>query len=218
MRPSKIAARSVLMAACAVLLSATWMAADTLAAGRTAIVEDISTSRAGIVALDILTDGQKIDLPAGARLVVDYVESCLRETITGGHVTIGLRESKVTGGTVQRETMQCPQPVKTETAAGPQPPLSFRGAVKPKPALTILYTSPVIMLMTPGDAVIERIDHPETSRSFRVETLVDLAKQQIFLTPGGVYKLSANAMELIFRVSPDAMQGGGPLLARLLRL
>lgn len=194
---------------------------EAAAATPVAIVEDASGHEAGVAPYDLLREGQTIDLPAGVSLTIGYFESCSREVIHGGHVVIGRQQSDVMGGgSVKRETLRCPQPARIEPAAAvvaPSPKLNFRGGPKQSPSLVIYYTSPVIMLTNPGEVVIERLDHIETARVFQVDTLLDLAKQQVFLSPGGVYRLSTGGSTMMFQVSPDAMQGGGPLLARLLR-
>lgn len=201
--------------------AALFAAHDAAAVTPVAIVEETSGHEAGVAAYDLLREGQVIDLPAGVSLTIGYFESCTREIIRGGRVVIGRQQSQIAGNPVQRETVRCPQPAKIELAAAvvpPSPRLSFRGGSKQSPSLIIYYTSPVIMLTSPGEVVIERIDHTETAMVFRVDTLLDLAKQQVYLSPGGIYRIGVGTSTMMFQVSPDAMQGGGPLLARLLRL
>jgi len=182
------------------------------------IIEDISGPGAGVAAFDQLHEGERIELPAGTALTLGYFASCTRETIKGGRVVVGREQSTITGGAVRREVLKCPQPANLDIAAAPAPKLKFRGAAKADPSLVIFYTSPVIVLRNPGEVVIERLDHEETARVFAVDKVLDLAKQQVFLSAGGIYRISVGGAELMFRVSPEAIQGGGPLLARLLRL
>src|SRR5437588_12458930 len=51
-----------------------------------ALVEEIGEPRPGVQFMDYLTSGQMIPLHAGERLVIDYLRSCMRETIVGGVV------------------------------------------------------------------------------------------------------------------------------------
>ena len=44
---------------------------------------------------------------AAGVLVIGYLESCLREVINGGTVTIGQEQSKVVGGSIEREIVEC---------------------------------------------------------------------------------------------------------------
>ncbi len=40
-------------------------------------------------------------------MTLGYLRSCLRETITGGKVTVGLEQSKVAGAKLVRERIEC---------------------------------------------------------------------------------------------------------------
>jgi hypothetical protein len=82
-------------------------AAAGAAAEGVALVEEIGTPHPGIEAMDTLSAGQMIPLRPGERLVLDYLKSCTRETITGGVVSVGAAESIVIGGEVKREKVEC---------------------------------------------------------------------------------------------------------------
>lgn len=191
--------------------------------GPSAIVVDVSDAAVGVAAFDLLRRGERIALPPGTTLTLGYLHSCVEEVIRGGSVVVGHGASDVTGGSVTRETLRCPQPADlgnvTIASASIVPRSLYRSERKARPSLVIFYTAPVIALRSPGEVLLERIDREETPRSFLVEgSFLDLAKQQIFLSAGGVYRLTADGRELMFQVSHDAFQGGGPLLARLLRI
>jgi hypothetical protein len=72
-----------------------------------AIVEAVSNPTTGLRVEDALNVGQMIMLGEGGRLVVTYLRSCTRETITGGVVSVGTESSIVAGGEVQRERVEC---------------------------------------------------------------------------------------------------------------
>src|SRR6516165_11155951 len=55
-----------------------------------AVVESISGNSSGVEFMDYLHLGQVIRLNNRETLVLSYKASCLRETITGGTVTVGL--------------------------------------------------------------------------------------------------------------------------------
>src|SRR5580700_11021164 len=78
-----------------------------LAADPVALVEEVSGTSAGIDFMDYLSAGKILKLGSTDKLVIDYLRSCVRETITGGVVTIGADESRVVGGSVKREKVQC---------------------------------------------------------------------------------------------------------------
>ena len=49
----------------------------------------------------------RLNLAPNGRLVLSYLKSCFRETITGGKVTVGTGWSQVTGGQVDRTQVSC---------------------------------------------------------------------------------------------------------------
>lgn len=193
------------------------------AASPVGLVEEASDAGAGIAAFDYLHKGERIVVPEGTVITLGYFASCIREVIAGGTVIVGADGSEVSGGTVSRDVLKCPKPVDLDrvtvatTAAVPK--LLFRGERKNRPAVVIFYTAPVIALKSPGEVIVERVDREETPRVFAVDgPFLDLAKQQVFLSAGGIYRLTAGGREMLFQVSIEAFEGGGPLFARLLRM
>lgn len=76
--------------------------------GPVALVESIENApQAGVELLDYAYVGQTIDLGSAGVMVLSYLESCGRETITGGTVMVGPGHSTVTGGQMQSETLVC---------------------------------------------------------------------------------------------------------------
>ena len=72
-----------------------------------ALVESTSSNSLGVQPMDYVRAGQIIRLGARDTIVLTYMNSCLRETITGGTITIGLDWSGVQSGEVQRMPGQC---------------------------------------------------------------------------------------------------------------
>jgi hypothetical protein len=93
-------------------------APQALAESLSAIVESIEPPRGDVRSLDLLAAGTVIELQAGDKLVLGYLLSCTRETITGGKVTIGSDQSKVEGGQVERGKISCDGTVDADSAAG----------------------------------------------------------------------------------------------------
>jgi hypothetical protein len=89
-------------------VSSLLIASDPVRAEPTAIVEDARPEVPEAEFLALLEPGQVIELPPGGTLVLGYLRSCTRETITGGTVEIGHSESSVTGGSVDRDAASCP--------------------------------------------------------------------------------------------------------------
>jgi hypothetical protein len=207
------------------------VASPALAGGPVALVEDVTGTPTGVVSMDYLAAGKVIRLGPKDGLVVDYLGSCERETISGGIVTIGTEESSIAGGKVRREKVQCDggKLNLTTEQASQSGTVVFRAAPgKPAEgvvAKTLYGLCPLVDLEGGGRLVIERLDQ----RGDRIEldiaaarllrgTFYDFAKDGRSLVPGGVYRASANGRSIVFRIDPDARPGESPLAGRLLRL
>ena len=193
-------------------------------AGPVAIVEEINSPGAGIQFMDYVDQGQVIRLGAKGELILGYLPSCLRETIRGGTVTIGSRESTILGGRVTRERVECDGGNMQLTPAqrGKSGVMVFRKALrraKPNPAYTIYGTAPVV-LVPPGatEIVIERLDLPAEVLRFKTSgKIVDLAKLGKMLKPRGLYRVRSGTKNVVFRVDAYARPGAEPLIGRLIR-
>src|SRR5229473_7857917 len=80
------------------------VAADPIAV---ALVESASGNSLGVESMDYVRAGQIIRLGPHDTIVLSYMSSCLRETITGGTVTVGSDWSEVQSGEVRRARGQC---------------------------------------------------------------------------------------------------------------
>lgn len=193
-----------------------------------AIVEDLGGKVAGLEVFDFVHPGQTITLPAGAKLVLGYMESCKRETITGaGSVAIGTDHSTVTGARLQTEQLKCAATLALgQGQAGKSGAMVFRGqpgtgrkkADIPEPTAVIVYTAPAFPVDKPGQLIIERLDVQETVLAFDVNgKLFDFGKTGKKLDAGGFYRVELNGRSTVFQISLDAAEGAGPLLLRLVR-
>lgn len=193
-----------------------------------AVVEDLAGKVAGVEVFDFLEPGQTITLPAGARLVLGYMQSCTRETITGaGSVTIGESGSKVAGARLQQEQLKCAAANQLALGqAGKSAAMVFRGqpgsgrkkAEIPQPSAVLMYTAPAFAVAQPGQLTIERLDVAETVQVFQVSgKLFDYGKTGKKLDAGGYYRVELNGKSAVFHISLDAGEGSGPLLLRLVR-
>jgi hypothetical protein len=70
-----------------------------------AVVE--SSNSPSIEDMDYLQAGRIIRLAPHETIVVSYMSSCTKETITGGTVIIGLDQSEVRSGDVRRQAGSC---------------------------------------------------------------------------------------------------------------
>ena len=108
---SRFLARTAGQAQFAALVLAGALAFPSVAAAadpsKVAVVESISGNSSGVEFMDYLHLGQVIRLNNRETLVLSYKASCVRETITGGTVTVGLDRSQVQSGEVRRSVGRC---------------------------------------------------------------------------------------------------------------
>lgn len=200
------------------------------AATPTALVEDVSDGVDGVQPMDYVAAGRTVALKAGQTLTLSYLESCVNETITGGSVTIGARESAVQGGSIDRHTLPCDggklllasnEAGKAGVTVFRSAPIALPGmkAPPPKPDLTLFKTHPVLILSAPGPVTIDRLDVQGIALStVNVPgTTLDTAKTGAGLEPGGLYKISAGQKSFVVKIDEKAAAGGGPALGRLIR-
>lgn len=197
----------------------------------TALVEEVSASGAGVEAFDQVVAGRVIRLPSGTTLVLAYLKSCMRESISGGIVTIGAEQSAVAGGNVQRTRLECPGAAKLRSEqAGQAGAAVFRAPPRPaasnKPEVVIYGASPVLQLPGGGGRLrIERVDQQDAVFVMGVENaqlqrgaFLDLAAHGVSLAAGGLYRIGyGTAPAQLVRVAPRAQPGKGPVLPRLLQ-
>src|ERR1700712_1813940 len=88
-----------------VLVGATGLAA---AQAPVAVVEDVQGKVVGVEFMDYVAPGKVIKLGPAGTVVLGYMKSCRRETITGvGTVIVGAEQSMVHLGDVKASTEQC---------------------------------------------------------------------------------------------------------------
>lgn len=190
----------------------------------TAIVEEVSGPASSVQKMDILEEGRVIELGEGATLTLGYLRSCIRETITGGKVTVGLDGSTVENGKRDSEEVDCDggQVIKPNKLGDEVAGAVFRKGASnrkklPKPRWTLYGTDPVLRLSKPTKRiVIERLDkeiHGLVDLAVN-GMLVDLSKAGVRLDPGGLYSISDGSATYILKVSPLAVPEAS-LLSRL---
>lgn len=190
-----------------------------------AIVEDADAGRTDLGLFEMLQSGRQIDLRNGERLVLGYLGSCIRETVTGGKVVIGAKESTVTGGQVSREKVECAggQVGLDKSSKGKAGVVVFRNSPKKKsvkPKLVVSRdVSPILrMTATTARVSLQRLDQAEPARLVKISgNVLDLRAAGIALAPGGRYEALAGARRVRIEISPDAGADAG-LLGRLVIL
>jgi hypothetical protein len=196
-----------------------------------AVVEDVTGKVAGVEFMDYVPAGKVIKLGAKGSIVLGYMKSCWRETITGGTVLVGTDESMVQGGSVERVKIDCDTKQLDLTAAQANQSAAtvFRSMTPDQraatpPQITLYGVSPVIEIKGRGPLVVERLDQPGERYEAEVgaKSLVrgkfyDFAKTQRALTPGGTYLARLGARQIVFKIDPRALPGAAPIAGRLLR-
>ena len=100
--PSQV--RLALLAIAGAMVLASAAAADPV---EVALLERVSSNSVSGDLMEYVRAGQIIRLGPRETIVLSYMSSCLRETITGGTVTVGKDWSEVQSGKVQRLRGQC---------------------------------------------------------------------------------------------------------------
>lgn len=197
-----------------------------------AVVEDVQGKVAGVEFMDYVVAGRVIKLGAKDMLVLGYLRSCWRETITGGTVTVGAEQSVVAQGKLTRAKVACdPSRMKLGTPEATQSAATVFRSLRPdqlapkQPLQTIYGQSPIIEVgASRGLLVIERTD--ESGERFEAAIagqallrgkFFDLARTEIALKPGGRYAASLGVLRVEFSIAWEAQPGLTPLSGRLLR-
>ena len=203
------------------------LAPQAMAQRPVALVEDVSNGVKGVDVLDYVTEGQTIALGAGQKVVLSYLGSCRRETVTGGTLTVGAQQSQVNGGQVSSEAFQFDRAALRLAAAqaGQSGAAAIRVAppaipgVLPNPELTIRSIMPVLKLSSPVAVTIERMDKQGAPMQVAAgERVIDLSKRNLKLEKGGLYRIVAGEKTLVVKVHNDARGEPGAVADRLVIL
>ena len=214
------------------LMVAGWIAlvAPAFAAPPVALVEEIQGDVTGAELMDYVVPGQTIRLGPDATLVMSYLKSCRRETVSGpGSVTVGPSESKVEGATLKNDIVNCDaahaQATARETSEVAATIVRGIGPDNPPIAQAIIYgASPIFEVSGRGTLVVERLDQPGDRQQIELNgrqfkgRFYDFAGTSHPLTPGGTYVASFGGSRVVFRVDAQAKAGPGPAVGRLLRM
>jgi hypothetical protein len=183
--------------------------------------------------MDYVAAGKIIKLGPRATVVLGYMSSCWRETITGGTVIVGAAQSSVHLGDVQRVKVDCDGSSiqLSDREANQSAATTFRElmpgqreAAHPS-QLTLYGLSPIVEVKGDGTLVVERIDVqgerytvPFRSNALMRGKFYDFAKANVSLTAGGTYAASVGSRRMTFKIDTRATSGSTPIIGRLLRL
>jgi hypothetical protein len=182
------------------------------------LVENISAQVPNVMPMTYIKLGTTIDLGQSTMLVLDYLNTCVRETIIGGVVRIGGRFSRSDHGTVENSRMTCDGGNLQLAAAASQGGVVYRALGNP---LIIRSTSPVFLAATPGTLSIspegedKTIDEQVPDNGHHGVFLLDLAEAKISLRRGTTYEAKMGDRHVTFRVDDKAGGADVPLLQRM---
>ena len=204
------------------MLMALVAAAPAVAAEPAALVEDVAEARTDVMLMDILEPGTVIELAAGEKLVLSYLASCRQESITGGIVTVGNRESAVAGGKVKAKTVPCDSAAVAATGdeAGA---VVFRappgGEDLPKPDATIYSLYPILKTdPAAAEALLVRLDKREKDRRVRLDNgVADFRDLKTRLDRSARYRVTAGERSAVFLIDAKAKSSEKAVISRLVR-
>ncbi|MDC7787566.1 hypothetical protein PQJ75_14485 [Rhodoplanes sp. TEM] len=164
-----------------------------------AVVEEVKGKVSGLEFMDYVEAGRVIKLGAKDTIVLGYMKSCLRETITGGTVVVGTERSLVHQGRIDSVKVECDATAQlaerqsVESAATvfrrlgpPQPGPGQAGPGQPAPGqpgpnqaqppngepprtLVLFGRSPVFEVKGPETLTIERLDKAGEKQSITLK-------------------------------------------------
>jgi hypothetical protein len=194
-----------------------------------AVVEDVQGKVTGAEVMDYVVPGQVIKLGAGGLVVLGYMKSCWRETISGiGTVIVGTEQSAVHLAEFKADKVACDpsqsQHVGREVGESAAAVVRSLNADSPPP-LVLHGQSPIIATSNRGRLVVERLDvrgeRYEIDLTLAAMTrgkFYDFARTKIALKPGGKYSATLKSKQVVFVIDANADPGAGPIIGRLVLL
>ena len=195
-----------------------------------ALVEGIQGKVTGAEFMDYVIPGQVIKIGPNGSIVLSYLKSCRRQTISGiGTVIVGANESKVHLADVKDETVDCDAShahattkETSEVAATVVRGITLPGA--PSAQVTLYGASPIFEMKGRGALVVVRLDKAGERQQIEIGDnrikgrFFDFAKVHRALAPGGTYAATFGTTKIVFRIDPQAKPGTAPVLGRLLQM
>ena len=207
------------------------LAGPVAAQGPVAVVEDVQGKVTGAEFMDYVAPGKVIKLGADSTVVIGYMKSCWRETISGiGTVIIGQEQSMVHLGDIKSTKVDCDAHARlVDQSTGESAATIVRSlTVPPPPAasrLTLHGLSPMVETHGHGRLVVERLD--VQGERYEVDLsaasvihgrFYDFARNGTALQPGGTYAVSLGSQRRVIVVDRGAAPGPAPVISRLVRL
>lgn len=196
-----------------------------------ALVEDIQGKVTGAEFMDYVVPGQVIKIGTTGSIVLSYLKSCRRESISGiGTVIVGADESKVHLSAVKDEKVECDASHAHATTKETSEVAAtvFRGitslGASTAAQVTLYGASPIFELKSRGALIVERLDKAGERQQIEIGNnrirgkFFDFAKVNRALAPGGTYAATFGTSKIVFHIDPQAKSGAAPVLGRLLQM
>jgi len=187
-----------------------------------AIVEDASGSLT-VGLFDVLKEGDEVDLSESGALTLGYFSSCISETITGGRVIVGSRQSEVFDGDVARTTVECDggnvmlsEPQQAQSGAD-----VFRDEIqKQKNAKYVSFSDqPILIFSEPIKSLrIRRVDDDGIDKIIAINGAVaNFEVLDVRLSVGGIYQVRIRDRRFYLMPQERSSNRAPSLLNRVIR-
>jgi hypothetical protein len=187
-----------------------------------AIVEDASGSLT-VGLFDVLKEGDEVDLSESGALTLGYFSSCISETITGGRVIVGSRQSEVFDGDVARTTVECvggnvmlSEPQQAQSGAD-----VFRDEIqKQNNAKYVSFSDqPILIFSEPIKSLrIRRVDDDGIDKIIAINGAVaNFEVLDVRLSVGGIYQVRIRDRRFYLMPQERSSNRAPSLLNRVIR-
>ncbi|HMF50216.1 MAG TPA: hypothetical protein VK603_16300 [Candidatus Saccharimonadales bacterium] len=206
------------------------LATSAVAQTPVAIVEDVQGNVTGVEFMDYVARGKIIKLGPTGSIVLSYMKSCSRETISGiGTVVVGAEESLVHLAEIKSDKTECDSSRAHATARETRDVAAtvVRSVSKDNsitPQVTLYGVSPIVEAKGRGTLTIDRLDVKDQRQQIELRgnqlkgKFYDFVSAGKSLTPGGTYAATFGSSKTVFKIDPQAKSGATPIVGRLLRL
>ncbi len=208
--------------------------AQTASTSPTAIIEDIDAEGVDFEHLDLVYEGDIIELGASGTLTLAYLRSCIVEEIEGGTVTVGRTRSKLANPRYPplRQEVRCDGGgiVPTEEQEDATAVFGWRGYEFGDESLVVVVHAamPVFAFIEPSkELIIDRVDPGKKNKKEKYRFIVkgarldladhwlDSAGQRVRLVAGGHYRATSGTSSVLFLISRDATLTSDSVISRL---
>jgi len=187
-----------------------------------AIVEDASGSLT-VGLFDVLKEGDEVDLSESGALTLGYFSSCISETITGGRVIVGSRQSEVFDGDVARTTVECDggNVMLSESQQAQSGADVFRDEIqKQKNAKYVSFSDqPILIFFEPIKSLrIRRVDDDGIDKIIAINGAVaNFEVLDVRLSVGGIYQVRIRDRRFYLMPQERSSNRAPSLLNRVIR-